>query len=138
MPSRDAIHDIVKNALIKDGWTITHDPFFLRVGEMRTYADLGAERPFAAQKGIHKILIEVKSFVGRSVVYDLEQAVGQYGIYKSLLTEIEPDRDIYLAISTTIYASLFDTKAGQVIMRELKIALCIIDLQLQEVMQWIK
>jgi hypothetical protein len=92
MPSKDEIHEIVKAALIKDGWTITHDPFFLRLGTMRTYADMGAERPFAAEKGIQKILVEVKSFVGRSAVYDLEQAVGQYGIYKALLVEIEPER----------------------------------------------
>ncbi|MBA4182514.1 MAG: fatty-acid synthase, partial [Acidobacteria bacterium] len=26
MPAKDIYHDTVKNALIKDGWTITHDP----------------------------------------------------------------------------------------------------------------
>ena len=26
MPVKDIYHDTVKNALIKDGWTITHDP----------------------------------------------------------------------------------------------------------------
>ena len=26
---RDFFHEIVKKALIKDGWTITHDPFTL-------------------------------------------------------------------------------------------------------------
>jgi hypothetical protein len=25
MPARDMYHDAVKNALIKDGWTITHN-----------------------------------------------------------------------------------------------------------------
>lgn len=25
--ARDKIHNAVKNALIKDGWTITHDPY---------------------------------------------------------------------------------------------------------------
>nr|WP_286392563.1 element excision factor XisH family protein [Pseudanabaena mucicola] len=27
MSARDLFHDIVKNALQKDGWTITHDPY---------------------------------------------------------------------------------------------------------------
>ena len=27
MPQRDLYHENVKNALIKDGWTITDDPF---------------------------------------------------------------------------------------------------------------
>ena len=30
MPAKDIHHDTVKNALIKDGWTITHDPLRLR------------------------------------------------------------------------------------------------------------
>ena len=32
MPARDLFHDAVRNALIKDGWTITHDPFRLSWG----------------------------------------------------------------------------------------------------------
>jgi hypothetical protein len=31
MPARDLYHDAVKNALVKDGWTITHDPIRLRL-----------------------------------------------------------------------------------------------------------
>lgn len=33
MPARDIYHNTVKNALIKDGWTITHDPLRLREKE---------------------------------------------------------------------------------------------------------
>ncbi|MUG94507.1 hypothetical protein F7734_19850 [Scytonema sp. UIC 10036] len=35
----------------------------------------------SAEKQGRKILVEVKSFLGRSFVNDLEQAVGQYVIY---------------------------------------------------------
>lgn len=31
MPERDIFHDAVKNALIKEGWTITDDPLFLLI-----------------------------------------------------------------------------------------------------------
>ncbi len=27
MPAKDTYHDAVRHALVKDGWTITHDPF---------------------------------------------------------------------------------------------------------------
>jgi len=43
--------DQVKNALIKDGWTITDDPFTLEYGTDKAYPDLAAERTFTAQKG---------------------------------------------------------------------------------------
>ena len=43
MPARDMYHDAVRNALVKDGWTITHDPFRLSWGGRDMYVDLGAE-----------------------------------------------------------------------------------------------
>lgn len=27
MPRKDQVHEAVKNALVKDGWTVTDDPF---------------------------------------------------------------------------------------------------------------
>ncbi len=48
--AKDIIHDAVKNALIKDGWTITHDPFTIAYEEVSLSADLAAERPIAAER----------------------------------------------------------------------------------------
>ena len=59
--AKDIIHDQVKNALIKDGWTITHDPYTLKYGTDNSYPDFAAERTVAAQKGQEKIIVEVKS-----------------------------------------------------------------------------
>ena len=46
MPAKDIYHDTVKNALIKDGWVITHDPLPLRWGSDLLYVDLGAGKAF--------------------------------------------------------------------------------------------
>jgi len=52
MPAKDFYHDIVVQAVIKDGWEITHDPFVLSYGGRDLYVDLGAEKQaIAAQKG---------------------------------------------------------------------------------------
>ena len=64
MPARDLYHNIVKRALIKDGWTITHDPYTLSFGQKDVFVALGAERPIAAEKGDEKIAVEVKTFEG--------------------------------------------------------------------------
>lgn len=50
MAKRDIYHDAVKQALIRDGWTITHDPFVLPFGAHNLFIDLGAERVLAAEK----------------------------------------------------------------------------------------
>ncbi len=78
MPTRDKYHNAVRNALIKDGWTITHDPFHLQWGSNNMYVDLGAERLVAAEKQGEKIVIEIKGFAGLSPMTDLERAIGQF------------------------------------------------------------
>lgn len=85
MPTRDLYHIAVRNALIKDGWTITHDPYVLSVGLRDVYIDLGAERVIAAERGQDKIAVEIKTFRGASDIYDLEMAIGQYVLYRSSL-----------------------------------------------------
>src|SRR5687767_14951209 len=76
MPARDRYHVEVKQALIKDGWTITHDPLRLKWGVKDMYVDLGAERLLAAEKGSSKIAVEIKSFMGLSEMEDLEKLSG--------------------------------------------------------------
>jgi hypothetical protein len=39
------MHDAVKNALIKDGWTITADPYVIAYEDVTLFADLGRSAP---------------------------------------------------------------------------------------------
>lgn len=99
MPAKDIYHEIVKEALVKEGWTITHDPYTLEMdaGE-RLYVDLGAEKLLAAEKENEKIAVEIKSFNSLSPYTDFHQALGQYVSYQLLLEDQDPDRKLYLAI----------------------------------------
>lgn len=107
MPTRDRYHENVKNALIKDGWTITDEPLHLKYGKRDLYVDLGAERLLAAEKDDQKIAVEIKTFGSASKMTDLEQAVGQYLAYLFVLHRIEPDRALYLAVHDEVFADLF-------------------------------
>ena len=57
--AKDLYHDLVKEALIQQGWTITNEPYNLFFGEKRVMADLGAEKWIIAEKQLQKILVEV-------------------------------------------------------------------------------
>ena len=76
MPAKDIFHDPFKTALLKDGWTVTHDPYSLKVGKKDLFIDLGAEKLLAAEKDTQKIAVEIKSFVSPSEIKDLEIALG--------------------------------------------------------------
>src|SRR5437879_6130213 len=97
MPARNIYHDSVRNALRKDGWVITHDPLRLSLGGKDMYVDLGAQQLLAAEKGGRRIAVEIKSFVGDSVMEDLENAIGQFAVYRAVLSEVDPTRVLYLA-----------------------------------------
>ena len=103
MPARATFRTAVRHALVKDGWTITHDPYTLSFGQKDVFVDLGAERPIAAEKSGQRIAVEVKTFLGPSDVRDFEVALGQYVFYRSLIARLEPDRQLYLAVSNAVF-----------------------------------
>lgn len=106
MPKLDAHHEAVKNALITDGWTITDDPFTIDFENATLFADLAAERTIAAQKENEQIAVEIKMFGSKSAYDDLEKAFGQYQVYRAFLRQIEPTREIFLAVSTEKYEKI--------------------------------
>ena len=76
MPAHDVFHAAVKQGLIKEGWTITDDPLIIEFGTLDMYIDLAAEKLIAAEKGGERIAVEVKSFLGPSLVTDFHTALG--------------------------------------------------------------
>lgn len=137
MPARDRYHDQVKNALIKDGWTITDDPLHVRWGKKDLYVDLGAERLLAAEKGGLKIAVEVKSFLGHSEMADLEQAVGQYIVYLDVLSRAQPDRRLFLALNEEVYRNLFEEPIGELLLETRRIELIVFDPHTETIRLWI-
>ena len=143
MPTRDTIHNIVKQALVKDGWEITDDPYVISYGERFLFVDLGAVEVsqagelIGAQRQGRRIAVEIKELRGPSVIADLEQAIGQYVLYRLLLNKIDPERELYLAVSVIVYDEIFSEPLGELVINELPLQLLVIALDSSEVEQWI-
>lgn len=138
MPAKNIYHDAVIAALVADGWTITDDPLTLTIGDRNLFIDLGAERgELAAEKGAERIAVEVQSFPSLSAVSDLQDAIGQYVLYRSVLSRRQPDRPLFLAVPIKVYDGILSEPLGQVVMIDLNVRLLVFDPDRREVVQWI-
>ena len=106
--AKDFFHKAVVDSLTKDNWAITQDPYRLVLSKRVLEIDIGAEPIIAAQKGLEKIAVEVKSFLKESFIYEFYSVLGQYLVYETFLAQQEPDRQLFLAVSDEVYALRFE------------------------------
>jgi hypothetical protein len=136
--ARDLIHQACREALEKEGWTITHDPFVLKLGGVRMEMDLAAEQVFAAEKGPERIIVEVKSFIGKSKLTDFYEAKGKYDLYRRGLRWAEIDRKIYLAVEYRVLESFFQKPIIAETLTDEHISLYVFDAETKTTVQWIE
>ncbi|NEQ76257.1 MAG: fatty-acid oxidation protein subunit alpha [Okeania sp. SIO2C9] len=136
--AKDIFHQQVKNALIKDGWNITHDPFTIRISEaIKLQIDLAAENAIAAERGSEKIAVEIKSFIADSDISSFHTALGQYLNYCQALEEQEADRIVYLAIPLETYQDFFQLPFIQRSLKRFQVKLIIYNPKLEVISEWI-
>lgn len=138
MPVRDLFHHAVRNALLRDGWVITHDPLHIEFGGFDFFIDLGAESLIGADRDGRQIAVEVKSFAGASSLSDFHTAVGQFVNYRLVLSKTEPERTLYLAVAEYVYKSLFGTGFGQIAIEAHRLKLIVFDEEQESITQWIE
>jgi hypothetical protein len=138
MVQRDVIHDAVKNALIKDGWQITADPYRIVYKDAALEADLRADKLIAATRENQSIVVEVKSFLQPSFIHEFLAACGQYQAYVFLLQEKQQPETVYMAVSDEVYRSEFSGEAVQVLVKRFALRLLVVDVEQEEVWQWIE
>lgn len=147
MPQPDAIHHVIKQALINEGWEITNDPYVISYSERFLFIDLAVTkldvlngmtgRFIGARRGGNCIAVEIKEFRGNSAIADLEQAIGQYVLYRLLLEQVDPNRELYLAVTDTTFEGIFSEPIGELVMGKLPMKLLIVDVEKVEVKRWI-
>jgi len=138
MAAKDKIHDAVRTALTNDDWIILKEHFYIEYEELDVSVDIAAKRkPLVAAKDDRKILVEVKTFGGRSFMRQLQQALGQYSIYRDMVEFTELDYELYLAISQRVYQQFFQGKAIEKIVKRHKLKVIVVDLKERKIIKWI-
>jgi len=135
--AKDTFHDVVRNALQKEGWIITDDPLFIRWGGVEIYIDLGVEKLITAQKGTEKIAVEIKSFLRSSTISDFHMAIGQFMNYRLALEEKEPERMLVLAIPKDTYNTFFQLPFYQTAINRYQLRLMVYDIEKEVIVKWL-
>jgi XisH protein len=137
MPAPDIYHENVKQALLRDGWNILKEHYELKYRGDRLYPDLAAEKSIVAERGTQKILVEIKSFLGRSFIADLQVAIGQYVMYRNVIQAQGLEFKLYLAIAEEVYNKKFQIPLAQLIVEENQVNLLVFSVDQEVVSQWI-
>ena len=90
-----------------------------------------------AKKNGKKIIIEIKTFAGRTFIKELQLALGQYELYFDMLELTGLDYKLYMAISEFVYQDFFLQKGTQMIVQRHKIKLLIVNIEREEIVKWV-
>lgn len=138
MPKKDIFHDIVKEAFEKEGWIIVDEHYKLKYGKTKYFVDLALDKMLAIEKGEEKILVEIKSFVGKSIAHDYHETVGQYRNYLLAMKLNKVDRILFLAVPEDVYNDFFLEPFGQASIQEENLRLVVFNPTSRKIVKWIK
>ena len=131
MPVKDRYHDLVKGALILDGWRIVKEQVLITTETRRLFIDIqvvSQTQPISA-------LIEVKGFT--SPVDALAEALGQYLLYKFAIGYVGLDLPLFLAVPLSAYHGILSESIGEYARQVGGIRLMVFDAIAGRIVEWI-
>ena len=130
MPTEDVCHPQVVVALSKEGWTITGQQIYILKGRHAIFIDI------EAIKQTQQAFIEVKCFPENNISTEFYIALGQYLVYRQILSTQKPYHRLYLAIPEDNYAFFTDVQRDT--FQENHVKLIIVNMRSETISQWIE
>ena len=137
MPALDNCEPQMINAFKKAEWNIRYHPFSIPtlMGNRHVFADLCL---YNAATGKNIIVVEIKCFPPeRSQLDEFYHGIGQYQVYGIALELNHIDVPLYLAVPQSVYEAFFQHQLIKTALERLAIRLVVVNLETEEVTQWI-
>jgi hypothetical protein len=135
MPAKDLFHDVVLQALTRDGWRIVREQVSFIIAQRQVIIDIQATR--GGDSGV--ILVEVKGFGrSKSMIEELASATGRYLLYRLVMDEAGAEEvPFYLAVPDEVYAGILSEPIGILMRKRVNMKLCVFDPTRKEIVAWI-
>jgi hypothetical protein len=137
MSTPDLYHDVVRDALRKDGWRITHTALQLKARAESREGALWEGPWLIADKDERKIAVAVSSFVGHSSPTDITQTWRQLALSRPRLHAMDADRVVYLAVRQATYSACFGGTEGDLLLAKERMQLIVFDPRAEVIVQWV-
>lgn len=133
MPAKDAHHNIVVNALKKDGWDVTGEQVRLIIADRWMWIDIQADKIDEKLS----VLIEVKGFenISSPIAY-LHSVVGQYMVYRVVLDYLEWEHPLYLAVPDHAFNDILSEEIAIEVIKRVSMKILIFSVEREEIIQW--
>ena len=128
--------DALKNALIKDEWTITHAPLHIDYAGHEIACGLAAQKQ--SDNGDTHIAVQFADLSPSLPMDALCQAMGKYAIRDCILHSQEPTRALYMAVSRKMYELMMAEEIGEITLRTKGLRFLIFDGDLEIILHWHK
>jgi hypothetical protein len=137
MAALDACEPQIIRALHKQGWQILEKPYMIRTEIRSVYADFSLQKQANGRRELI-IVCEVKCFTQpQADLQEFYTAIGQYRYYLNALRSNGITYPLYLAIPHHAYLRLVQDKPIKRTLDDPAINLVIVDIDKEEVTQWI-
>ncbi|MEL7160670.1 MAG: element excision factor XisH family protein, partial [Bacteroidota bacterium] len=111
----------------------------LKVDGIGFYIDVAAEKVVdRLTEEKQKIAAEVKNFIGLSEVNELEKAIGQYLLYRSVPQREDKSCELYLAIPAKFYQRIQEVRIYREALNASNIKIVIYNVAQEMIVRWIE
>lgn len=62
---------------------------------------------------------------------------GQYIVYHDVLAQVEPDRELFLAVSAEVASGLFEEPIGELLLKNNRVRLLVFEPDAEAIVKWI-
>ena len=131
-------HELVVNALVREGWMITPPPERPNLGVDTFWGDIDTNDWVGAMREPRKIAVLIPDFSGTVPLDDFYPAYGQFDLFRYLWRKRNLEDRFYLAMPKDAYNAVFGVREGENFRQEVNLLLIVFQSDGEGEIEWVE